>query len=172
MKYNFSESPLGELIIVSSGNGLCVVEFADDRQQLIHKLEKKFNGHLNTGIDPIIEKCKIQLTEYFNGKRKEFDIPFDLSGSDFQKKVWNLLGSIPYGKTISYLDFSKKYGDPKAIRAIASANGDNPLAIIIPCHRVIGSDGSLIGYAGGLARKQWLLEHEQDFSGHRQEKLF
>ena len=172
MKYNISESPLGELIIVSSVNGLCVVEFADDRQKLIQKLEKKFNSTFKENDYPIIKKCKTQLTEYFNGTRKEFDIPFDLCGSDFQKKVWNLLGDIPYGKTVSYLELSKKHGDPKAIRAIASANGDNPVAILIPCHRVIGSDGSLTGYAGGLARKQWLLEHEQNFSGHRQEKLF
>lgn len=101
-----------------------------------------------------------QLKAYFSGKLRSFDIQTDLEGTSFQQKVWKELRNIPFGKTISYLELSKRLGDVKAIRAVASANGRNPLWIIIPCHRVIGSDGSLTGYAGGLYRKKWLLEHE------------
>jgi methylated-DNA-[protein]-cysteine S-methyltransferase len=101
-----------------------------------------------------------QLDEYFNRNRKTFDLPTDLQGTDFQKKVWNELLKIPFGKTLSYKELALKLGDIKAIRAVAAANGANPVSIIVPCHRVIGSNGSLTGYAGGLWRKQWLLEHE------------
>jgi methylated-DNA-[protein]-cysteine S-methyltransferase len=111
----------------------------------------------------------MQLQEYFAGTRKTFDFKLNPSGTEFQQKVWQELLNIPYGKTTSYLGLSKKLGDVKAIRAVASANGKNPLWIVVPCHRVIGSDGSLTGYAGGLWRKQWLLEHE---SGQKQQTLF
>ena len=116
-----------------------------------------------------MEDCVFQLQEYFDGKRKAFDIKLNPEGTDFQKKVWNRLLEILYGKTLSYLELSKQLGDVKAIRAVANANGKNPIWIIIPCHRVIGSDGSLTGYAGGLSRKQWLLEHE---SPYKQTSLF
>ena len=123
-----------------------------------------------TDIIPVeLEDCVIQLNEYFEGTRKKFDLKLNPEGTDFQKKVWNQLELIPYGKTISYLDLSKQLGDVKAIRAVANANGKNPLWIIVPCHRVIGSDGSLTGYAGGLHRKQWLLNHESPF---KQQALF
>lgn len=108
----------------------------------------------------IIEKCKEQLQEYFNGERKVFDLPVLLVGSEFQKGVWVSLMEIPYGKTVSYISLSRKLGDEKAIRAVARANGDNALAIIVPCHRVLGSDGSLTGYAGGLRVKKKLLQLE------------
>ena len=101
-----------------------------------------------------------QLDAYFNGTRKEFDLQLDPEGTDFQKRVWKELLNVPFGKTRTYLEQSKKLGDIKAIRAVASANGKNPIAIIIPCHRILGSDGSLTGYASGLWRKKWLLEHE------------
>ena len=116
-----------------------------------------------------LEDCTIQLQEYFEGSRTVFDLKLNPSGTDFQKRVWDKLLEIPFGKTISYLDLSKQLGDVKAIRAVASANGKNPLWIVVPCHRVIGSDGSLTGYAGGLHRKKWLLEHE---SPHKQQSLF
>jgi len=103
-----------------------------------------------------------QLDAYFHGNLKQFNIPLDLSGSDFQMRVWKELRNIPYGKTISYMDLAKRLGNPKSIRAAAHANGQNPVSIIVPCHRVIGSDGSLTGYAGGLWRKKWLLKHEMD----------
>lgn len=116
-----------------------------------------------------LEDCAIQLNEYFKGSRTQFDLKLNPKGTDFQKKVWKLLEQIPYGKTISYLELSKQLGDIKAIRAVANANAKNPLWIVVPCHRVIGSDGSLTGYAGGLHRKKWLLEHE---SHYKQESLF
>ncbi len=116
-----------------------------------------------------LEDAVIQLKEYFEGTRQKFDLNLQPHGTDFQKSVWSKLEKIPYGKTISYLELSKTLGDVKAIRAVANANGKNPLWIIIPCHRVIGSDGSLTGYAGGLHRKKWLLEHENPF---KQQTLF
>lgn len=114
-------------------------------------------------IPEILEDCVMQLNEYFEGSRKQFSLKLNPQGTDFQKQVWKQLEKIPYGKTLSYLEISKLLGDSKAIRAVANANGKNPLWIIIPCHRVIGSDGSLTGYAGGLHRKQWLLNHESPF---------
>ena len=120
-------------------------------------------------IPESLQDCTRQLEEYFEGERKEFDLKLNPDGTEFQKKVWTQLAAIPFGKTITYLELSKRLGDVKAIRAAASANGKNPIWIIIPCHRVIGSDGSLTGYAGGLHRKQWLINHE---SPHKQQTLF
>jgi methylated-DNA-[protein]-cysteine S-methyltransferase len=120
-------------------------------------------------IPEVLVDAAYQLNEYFEGERQNFDLLINPEGTEFQKKVWISLLEIPYGKTMSYLELSKKFGDVKAIRAVASANGKNPLWIIIPCHRVIGSDGSLTGYAGGLHRKKWLLNHE---SPSKQQSLF
>ncbi|MFL0352964.1 methylated-DNA--[protein]-cysteine S-methyltransferase [Xanthomarina sp. GH4-25] len=120
-------------------------------------------------IPECLQDCVYQLNEYFEGNRKHFDLLLNPVGTDFQKKVWFALLNIPYGKTISYLELSKQLDDVKAIRAVANANGKNPLWIVVPCHRVIGSDGSLTGYAGGLHRKQWLLEHENPY---KQQSLF
>jgi methylated-DNA-[protein]-cysteine S-methyltransferase len=116
-----------------------------------------------------LEDCAIQLREYFEGTRTTFDLKLNPEGTDFQNVIWKLLQEIPFGKTISYLQLSKRLGDVKAIRAVANANGKNPLWIIVPCHRVIGSDGRLTGYAGGLHRKKWLIEHE---SPYKQQSLF
>lgn len=113
-----------------------------------------------------LKDCVQQLEEYFNGSRKEFTLKLNPQGTDFQKKVWNALLNVPFGKTKTYLEQSKQLGDAKAIRAVASANGKNPIWIIIPCHRIIGSDGSLTGYAGGIWRKKWLLEHENSSKQH------
>ena len=107
-----------------------------------------------------LEEAVYQLREYFEGSRQHFDLELNPHGTEFQLRVWKELKTIPYGKQISYLELSKKLGDIKAIRAVAAANGKNPLWIIIPCHRVIGSNGDLVGYAGGLHRKKWLLNHE------------
>lgn len=120
-------------------------------------------------IPEVLEDCVYQLREYFEGKRQEFDLKLNPEGSDFQKRVWDELLKIPYGKTMSYLELSKKLGDVKAIRAVAGANGKNPLWVIVPCHRVIGSDGSMTGYGAGIWRKKWLLEHE---SPYKQQSLF
>ena len=150
-------SPLGFTKIVGDDDGIVSITVLNSEEKI-------------TDIIPVeLEDCVFQLQEYFDGKRKAFDIKLNPEGTDFQKKVWNQLLEIPYGKTLSYLDLSKQLGDIKAIRAVANANGKNPIWIIIPCHRVIGSDGSLTGYAGGLNRKQWLLEHE---SPYKQTSLF
>lgn len=154
---NFSKgilkTEIGNLEISASEKGISEIHFLDDTEKLqVYP------------VNDLIERCKLQLTEYFEGKRLSFDIEIELNGTDFQKKVWNELQNIPYGKTISYLELAKRLGDKKSIRAAGLANGKNPLPILIPCHRVIGSDGSLVGYAGGLWRKKWLLEHESKFS--------
>lgn len=124
---------------------------------------------LSEPIPEHLQDCARQLTEYFNGDRTDFSLKLNPGGTPFQKRVWQRLVDIPFGKTMSYLELSEDLGDVKAIRAVANANGRNPLWIIVPCHRVIGSDGSLTGYASGLSRKQWLLEHE---SPYKQQSLF
>lgn len=111
-------------------------------------------------ISPALEQACQQLREYFEGRRTRFELNLDLQGTDFQKTVWKALLEIPYGQTLSYMDLARRLGDPLAIRAVAAANGKNPLWVVVPCHRVVGSDGSLTGYAGGLHRKKWLLNHE------------
>jgi len=120
-------------------------------------------------IPEVLEDAVYQLREYFEGERDQFQLTLNPKGTTFQQSVWKALQDIPYGKTVSYLTLSKTLGNVKAIRAVAAANGQNPLWIVIPCHRVIGSDGSLTGYAGGLHRKKWLLEHE---SPVKQQRLF
>jgi methylated-DNA-[protein]-cysteine S-methyltransferase len=151
------ESPLGYTKIMGDENGIQSVTVLNSEEKI-------------TDIIPeSLEDCVIQLNEYFEGFRKQFQLKLNPEGTSFQKKVWHELVKIPFGKTISYLELSKKTGDTKAIRAVANANSKNPLWIIIPCHRVIGTDGSLTGYAGGLHRKQWLLEHESPF---KQTSLF
>jgi methylated-DNA-[protein]-cysteine S-methyltransferase len=151
------KSPLGYTKISGDANGISSVIVLNSEEKI-------------TDIIPVeLEDCVMQLNEYFEGTRTQFDLKLNPEGTDFQKTVWNQLEQIPYGKTISYLDLSKQLGDVKAIRAVANANGKNPLWIIVPCHRVIGSDGSLTGYAGGLHRKQWLLEHENPY---KQQSLF
>lgn len=120
----------------------------------------------------VLQQTIAQLQEYFAGSRKQFDIPLQPEGTDFQNKVWQQLSTIPFGKTASYLDVAKAVSGEKAIRAVGAANGKNPICLIVPCHRVIGSDGSLTGYAGGLWRKEWLLQHEGIRQPARQLALF
>ena len=145
---DFLETKIGFLKIVADKDHLREVNFFDhqDSDPLPNDLT-----HLT----------REQLTEYFKGSRKHFQLPLMPEGTAFQKRVWDKLLEIPYGKSASYLEIARRLGDEKTIRAAASANGKNPLAIIIPCHRVIGADGSLTGYAGGLHRKKWLLRHEK-----------
>jgi methylated-DNA-[protein]-cysteine S-methyltransferase len=144
----YYKTPIGTAKIVGDENGISAVTVIDD--------------DLETSIEikGILQDCLKQLDEYFNGTRKQFDLKLNPQGTDFQKKVWNELLNVPFGKTKTYLEQSIQLGDVKAIRAVASANGKNPIWIIIPCHRIIGSDGSLTGYAGGIWRKKWLLAHE------------
>ena len=143
----FINSPLGITKIEGDENGIAVISVLSE-------------GEISVEIPLELQEAVNQLRDYFEGKRTDFTFKLNPKGTDFQQKVWQELGNIPFGKTISYLDFAKKLGDINVIRAAASANGKNPLWIVVPCHRVIGTDGSLTGYAGGLWRKKWLLEHE------------
>ena len=156
MKIIFIQTPLGIAKIVGDADGIAVISILSE-------------GEISKKIPKELKECVSQLREYFDGQRNDFTFKLNPQGTDFQQKVWQELLNIPFGKTMSYLDLSKKLGDVKAIRAVASANGRNPLWIVVPCHRVIGTDGSLTGYAGGLWRKKWLLEHE---SPSKQQSLF
>ena len=140
-------TPLGIAQITGDANGITQISVIDE-------------GDVSSEIPTGLQNAVTELNDYFQGKRTHFDFKLNPKDTEFQQKVWQALLEIPYGKTCSYMDLSKKLGDVKAIRAVASANGKNPLWIVVPCHRVIGTDGSLTGYAGGLWRKKWLLEHE------------
>ena len=157
MEEAYIETPLGTAMIKGNKEGL-------------HSISVYDNDHPPTSPVPEqLQDAVNQLHDYFEGTRTRFELKLNPQGTTFQKKVWQALLDIPYGRTLSYLELSRLLGDPKAIRAVAAANGKNPLWIIIPCHRVIGSDGSLTGYAGGLHRKKWLLNHE---SPNKQQSLF
>lgn len=147
-------SPIGPMKIVADDASIEEIVFLDDTSESDSSLIDNVESH------PIIHQCIDELMEYFNGKRNSFSVPVHQYGTDFQQRVWKELYEIPMGKTISYADLAKKLGDPKCIRAAAAANGKNKIAIIIPCHRVIGTDQSLVGYAWGKQRKRWLLQHE------------
>lgn len=149
--YTYYQSPVGLLKIGGTDNYIAELSFVDNKEQVIHG---------EPGISEVMHQCTEELIEFFNGKRKKFDIPVHQEGTAFQQKVWGELLNIPFGKTRSYLEVARALGDEKAIRAVAQTNGKNKIAIIIPCHRVIGSDKSLVGYGGGLWRKKWLLQHE------------
>lgn len=150
MEFTLIHSPIGTLKIEGNKEGISAITFVKETVQ----------PSLQSVIPEVLEDAVYQLEEYFSRKRTTFDLLLNPDGTSFQKRVWDALQKIPYGTTVSYLDMAKTLGDPKVIRAAASANGKNPISIIIPCHRVIGSDGSLTGYAGGLHRKKWLLAHE------------
>ena len=147
METTYIQTPLGIAEIIGDENGVSSISVLDE-------------GTISSIIPSSLQDAVNQLNEYFEGKRTHFDFKLNPKGTEFQQKVWKGLLQIPFGKTRTYLEQSKILGDVKAIRAVASANGKNPLWIVVPCHRVIGSDGSLTGYAGGLWRKKWLLEHE------------
>ncbi|NAS31749.1 methylated-DNA--[protein]-cysteine S-methyltransferase [Flavobacteriaceae bacterium R38] len=148
MEEAYLNTPVGTLRIKGDEQGITEIIFLNE------------DIPETTVFPEVLEDAVYQLKEYFEKKRTTFSFTINLQGTDFQKRVWRNLLNIPYGKTASYLDMAKRLGDPKVIRAAASANGKNPISIVIPCHRVIGSDGSLTGYGGGLHRKKWLLEHE------------
>jgi methylated-DNA-[protein]-cysteine S-methyltransferase len=153
-------SPIGNLKLIASELGVQSLEFSDvDYPDLPAPGASKA---------PLVQRLQTQLNEYFDGSRTEFDIPFDLQGTDFQVKVWNLLQSIPYGTTMSYTQLADRYGERNAVRAVASANAKNKIAILIPCHRIIGTDGSLTGYAWGINKKRSLLELEGGLAKQRQ----
>ena len=141
------KTPLGIATITGDENGIAKIAIAEE-------------GLVSEVIPMVLQEAVTQLQAYFEGQRSHFDFPMNPAGTEFQQKVWKGLCEIPFGKTLSYADLAKKLGDPKVIRAAASANGKNKIAIIVPCHRIIGTDQSLVGYAWGKARKRWLLQHE------------
>ncbi len=160
-------SPLGPLFAGATDEGICLLEFSDRRmlETQIKRLKKHLSAEFAPGRNKHFQALHTQLQEYFAGTRKCFDLPLVLPGTEFQKKAWAALELIPYGQTRSYGHQAKALGNPKAVRAVARANGDNRIAIIIPCHRVIAADGTLAGYGGGLWRKQYLLDLETEHSG-------
>ncbi len=157
-------TPLGPMLAAASDHGICLLEFTDRRmlETQLTRIKKRLNAEILPGNSPALEELEKQLNEYFDGKRKQFTLPLVLSGTPFQEKVWSALLAIPFGETRSYKQQALNIGRPEAVRAVARANGDNRISIIIPCHRVIGSGGELVGYGGGLWRKQYLLKLEAD----------
>lgn len=147
--YQFLNSPIGRLRLVSDGKQLLRIEFEGSQQQ---------DGE--ECADPVLSACAQQLGEYFDGQREHFELPLGARGTDFQQRVWQALADIPHGETRSYRDIAQAIGKPTAMRAVGAANGRNPLPIVVPCHRVIGADGSLTGFAGGLQAKTCLLQLE------------
>lgn len=152
-------SPLGSIIIEGTMDAISRIEFTIPQEEKIH-------------FSDLHSKCINQLNEYFEGARKEFDFPIDQEGTPFQQEVWKALLTIPYGQTMSYIQLAKQLGDEKAVRAVGGANGKNKIAIVVPCHRVIGNNNTLTGYAGGLEKKKWLLQHEHNFSPVKEGFLF
>ncbi|TCZ81128.1 methylated-DNA--[protein]-cysteine S-methyltransferase [Paenibacillus albiflavus] len=148
----YYESPIGTIEIISTDTTICSIMFCDGKQAQLNEQQN---------LPKVIHDCYDELDHYFKGERREFTVPYVLNGTSFQQTVWNALITIPYGQTANYQDIAVAIDNRKAVRAVGSANGKNKLSIIVPCHRVIGSDGSLTGYAGGLWRKEWLLQHEQ-----------
>ena len=145
--FSYYDSPVGLVEIVGTSTAITELNFVDDRR-------RHANSH------PNVRKVKQQVAEYFEGKRREFDLQLGLTGTEFQKQVWQQLQTVPFGYTASYQDIARGIGRPAAVRAVGAANGRNPVAIIVPCHRIIGKNGQLVGYGSGLWRKEWLLKHE------------
>lgn len=157
-------TPIGPMVACATDAGVCLCEFTDRRmlETEFADLQKRLSAVILPAHDNAhLGQLKAELREYFDGARKTFDVPLDTPTTPFRQRVWDELLTIPYGATRSYAEQAMRIGKPTAVRAVASANGQNRVAIVIPCHRVIGADGSLTGYAGGLARKQWLLDHEK-----------
>ncbi|MDN3700421.1 methylated-DNA--[protein]-cysteine S-methyltransferase [Vibrio artabrorum] len=143
------DAPIGKMIIISNGNAVIEIDHINTELELIEN------------PDELCLKVSRQLDEYFAGERKHFDLPLQRAGTDFQRKAWATLTTIPYGETISYGEQAKRMDTPKAVRAVGGANGKNPFSIVVPCHRVIGANGTLTGYTGGMSRKEWLLDFER-----------
>jgi AraC family transcriptional regulator of adaptative response/methylated-DNA-[protein]-cysteine methyltransferase len=159
-----TESPVGDLNIAATEAGICWLDFADKptADKRLKSFAKKLNASITQNNNLHINELESQLKEYFDGKRKQFTVKLFIAGTPFQKEVWAALQEIPYGVTRSYKEQSTAIKKPKAVRAVANANGANPISIVVPCHRVIGSNGQLTGYGGGLWRKKFLLELESE----------
>lgn len=156
----YYSSPIGLIEITGNESGIATLYFVEEKKVV------------STKTPPFLKECVYQLDEYFNSIRKDFDLKLNPEGTAFQQKVWKQLLKVPFGKTRSYLQISRQIGDANATRAVGNANGSNPISIIIPCHRVIGNTGKLVGYGGGLWRKEWLLNHENNAIFGKQTKLF
>ena len=156
----YFSSPIGLIEITGNEDGIASLYFVEEKKIATAKVHES------------LKECVYQLEEYFNGIRKDFGLKLNPEGTEFQKRVWEKLLEVPFGKTATYLDISKKLGDANATRAVGNANGSNPISIIIPCHRVIGVNGKLVGYGGGLWRKEWLLNHENSAVFGKQTSLF
>lgn len=156
-------TPLGDMAAYATEKGLCFLKFANQTKgkKIVQQVLKSLNADLINEENAVLAQTRRELDEYFNGSRRTFDTSLHIVGTDFQRRVWRTLQTIAYGKTLSYGDEAKQMQQANAARAVANANGRNRISIIIPCHRVIGSNGSLTGYGGGLERKQWLLDFEQ-----------
>lgn len=159
-----AETPIGIMVFGSSEKGLCLLDFKyrNSFPRILQRIKKYYGDSITHGTSNFIELAENEITQYLQGSLKVFTVPLDIRGRDFQLKVWNALLQVKYGKTSSYLEIAKIIGKPKAVRAVANANGQNGIAVIIPCHRIIGSDGSLTGYGGGIAIKKKLLNLESD----------
>ena len=157
------QSPCGSLLLGSFEDKLCLCDWAAEKhhESVRRRLQRILQAGFEEGTSDIIREAEIQLNEYFNRRRTVFDVPLLFVGTDFQKTVWRSLAGIPYGRTLSYSALARRIGSPKAVRAVANANGANALSIFAPCHRVVGNDGSLTGYGGGLAAKKFLLDMER-----------
>jgi AraC family transcriptional regulator of adaptative response/methylated-DNA-[protein]-cysteine methyltransferase len=160
-------TPLGPMVAAATDSALCLLEFVDRRglERELAQLGRELGGPVIPGRSPLLDQTTRELEEYFAGRRTQFEIPLRTGGSDFQRRVWQALTRIPYGETRSYGDMAAELGRPGAARALGHANGLNRASIVVPCHRVIGADGALTGYGGGLWRKQWLLDHERRHAG-------
>jgi AraC family transcriptional regulator, regulatory protein of adaptative response / methylated-DNA-[protein]-cysteine methyltransferase len=158
------ETPLGALVVGAAAEGVCMVEFAEgpapQQDARASRLATRFGWVFVQGVNDVARAMAAELDEYFAGRLREFTVPVTLQGTAFQQRVWTALRQIPYGVTSSYAGQAQSLGSPAAVRAVARANGQNRTAIVIPCHRVVGADGSLTGYGGGVWRKDWLLRHE------------
>jgi methylated-DNA-[protein]-cysteine S-methyltransferase len=155
------DTPLGVLTITVGDDGVRAVTWPHDDETRVPLAQP-----VGSGPHPVADEAARQLTEYFAGDRREFDVPLDPIGTEFQRAAWTTLCTIPYGETVSYGEQAGRMGDARKARAVGAANGRNPISIIVPCHRVIGADGSLTGFAGGIDSKAWLLDHERRHCGH------
>lgn len=157
--YKMIDTPLGQLTLVTSNKGIAALLWQDEKRKYTHlKAIEKVDTH------PILMEAENQLSAYFSGQLQQFDLKLDFQGTEFQKQVWRALLTIPFGKTRSYGDIAKQIGNPKAMRAIGAANGRNAISIIVPCHRVIGANNQLTGFAGGLTAKAYLLDLEKNLN--------
>jgi methylated-DNA-[protein]-cysteine S-methyltransferase len=167
MRFTTMPSPVGELTLAATDSGLAAVYF--ERHKYGHSDDERRGWMPDDGTanaaSATLAAAREQLTAYFDGRLRVFDLPLDAEGTPFQRQVWAELRKIPFGGTASYGDLARRVGDPGKARAVGAANGRNPISIVVPCHRVIGADGSLTGFGGGIERKRWLLAHEQRFAG-------